>query len=509
VVFHCAIGAVALLGVVSGAGGQCEAAKLAAQDPANADLFGTSVSVSGEVALIGVPLDDDAGSASGSAYVFEYDAELHRWKSHSKLTALDAAPDSAFGNSVDIDGGVAVIGAPLDQHGCEKECNYGSAYVFRFDGLQWLQEQKLIAADPSIGDGFGSAVAISGEVLVVGVAGDDVVGANSGSACVYRYHRGDLGESIWVREAFLTASDAGAGDLFGQHVAVSGDVALISAILNDDVGVYVFRFDGRQWVEEVKLVGGDAAPNQAFGASVSIDGEVALIGSPATDDAGPNAGSAYFFRYDGGTGMWTEEAKITGSDTGAGDSFGWATVSGELAVIGARRADDACPADPDCDSGSAYLFHYDPQSGLWAELAKFVASDAEAGDEFGMSVSVSGPWALVGARLSDDAAPASGSAYVFGLDGPDCNGNGLCDDRDIFEGQSDDANDNGIPDECECPADLDGDTNVGITDFLALLASWGACPGPCPPACPADLDGDCTVGITDFLVMLAAWGPCA
>jgi hypothetical protein len=56
------------------------------------------------------------------------------------------------------------------------------------------------------------------------------------------------------------------------------------------------------------------------------------------------------------------------------------------------------------------------------------------------------------------------------------------------------------------PGDLDGDGAVGITDLLALLAAWGPCPGPCPPACPADLDGDCTVGITDLLALLAGWG---
>ena len=67
-----------------------------------------------------------------------------------------------------------------------------------------------------------------------------------------------------------------------------------------------------------------------------------------------------------------------------------------------------------------------------------------------------------------------------------------------------------VDDSCggSCPADLDDDNNVGITDFLALLAQWGFCTLPCPPTCPADFDGDCFVGITDFLELLASWGPC-
>ena len=56
------------------------------------------------------------------------------------------------------------------------------------------------------------------------------------------------------------------------------------------------------------------------------------------------------------------------------------------------------------------------------------------------------------------------------------------------------------------PADLDGDCRVGIIDFLTLLANWGPCPDPCPPACVADIDGDCMVGILDFLALLLHWG---
>ncbi len=66
-----------------------------------------------------------------------------------------------------------------------------------------------------------------------------------------------------------------------------------------------------------------------------------------------------------------------------------------------------------------------------------------------------------------------------------------------------DSNGNGIPDGCDCPADVDGDGAVGITDFLALLAAWGSNPGH-----TADIDNDGVVGILDFLTLLSDWGPC-
>jgi DNA-binding beta-propeller fold protein YncE len=101
----------------------------------------------------------------------------------------------------------------------------------------------------------------------------------------------------------------------------------------------------------------------------------------------------------------------------------------------------------------------------------------------------------------------TGMGFVPG-EGVDCNLNLLPDTCDIASGSSNDGNRNGVPDECESiPGDLDGDGAVGITDFLALLASWGPCPQPCPPpgACAADLDGDCQVGIVDFLMLLQNW----
>ena len=85
---------------------------------------------------------------------------------------------------------------------------------------------------------------------------------------------------------------------------------------------------------------------------------------------------------------------------------------------------------------------------------------------------------------------------------PECSGNWLIRAR---RAGSQDADENGIPDEC-VPGDLDGDGFIGITDFLLLLSAWGPCPDPCPPSCNADLDGDCNVGITDFLILLGNWG---
>ena len=121
--------------------------------------------------------------------------------------------------------------------------------------------------------------------------------------------------------ARLTDSDAAAGDFFGCSVSVSGDVVVIGAAGDyeggsDSGSAYVFRWDGSSWVEEAKLTGSDAAGGDYFGFSVSVSGDVAVIGAPKDDDDGDYSGSAYVFRWDGSA--WFEQAKLTASDAATG-----------------------------------------------------------------------------------------------------------------------------------------------------------------------------------------------
>jgi hypothetical protein len=156
-----------------------EEAKLTASDGAAGDRFGFSVSVSGDVAIVAAFLDDDAGTDSGSAYVFRFDGAA--WNEEAKLAASDGAADDHFGISVAVSADVAVAGANADD---DAGLQSGSAYVFRFDGTAWNEEAKLNASDGALGDLFGGAVAVC-ETAVIGATGDDDAGTNSGSAYVF------------------------------------------------------------------------------------------------------------------------------------------------------------------------------------------------------------------------------------------------------------------------------------------------------------------------------------
>lgn len=480
---------VCLLAFSSTVWGQCEIEKITAQDGGASDLFAYSVSVSGEFALIGSSYYDGVASNSGAAYVYRYDVLSGNWTVQEILTASDAQPGpfgDFFGHAVYINDNMAVIGAPLDDEACPnspKFCNSGSAYVFRFDPKlsHWIEEDKLFASDGDIEDQFGTAVSISGDVAIIGVPLDDDVkiGFTSGSAYVFRK---DPKSNNWIEEAKLTASDANAGGHFGRGVAIQNDVAVIVGNSNNkDLGVYagtayVFQFDPKtgMWNEEHKLTASDAANFNGF-SSVSLSDDLVVIGVSGDDDGGMNSGAAYVFRYDAKAKLWTELDKLTASDAEPNDRLGQSiSLSNDLILVGARLDDDACPIDPGCDSGSAYLFQYDPKTDSWLEKAKLTASDPSALDDFGRSVSISGNLAIIGSPGDDEIAPSAGAVYSFDLSA------------------------------CLCPADLDGDGSVNTSDLLALFAQWGPNPGS-----QADLDGDGIVNTTDLLTLFANWGPCA
>jgi len=159
------------------------------------------------------------------------------------------------------------------------------------------------------------------------------------------------------------------------------------------------------WPQQDKVAASDGAADDYFGHSVSIDGDYALIGAERDDDSGYWRGSAYVFKRSGTT--WTEEAKLTASDGADGDQFGVSvSIDGDYALIGAY-----CDDDNGEESGSAYVFK---RSGTtWTEEAKLTASDGADGDCFGHSVSIDGDYALIGAMFDDDNGEDSGSAYVF------------------------------------------------------------------------------------------------
>ena len=202
---------------------------------------------------------------------------------------------------------------------------------------------ELLAADGLAFDEFGTAVAISGEVLVVGAPRHDQNGSSAGAAYVYRFDVN--GSGTWAQEAKLLPADVQAGDRFGLSVAVDGNVIVVGSYRDDDNGnnsgaAYVFRYEGSRWLEESKLLASDGASADYFGYSVAIDGNVAVAGAYRDDDNGSRSGSAYVFRFNDDSGGWLQEAKLIASDGTAFDEFGRVVaVTADRILTGAPAAD--------------------------------------------------------------------------------------------------------------------------------------------------------------------------
>jgi len=262
----------------------------------------------------------------------------------------------------------------------------------------WTDMHKVFASDGTTDDRFGLAVAIDGDYAVVGSYIDDNEnGTDAGAA--YIFHRNG---TTWIEQQKLIASDGNSQDYFGASVSIDGDYAVIGATRgdgnNNDTGsAYVFIRNGSNWTEQTELTASYGYSGNQFG-TVSISGSYILVGARNND----SHGSAYIFFREGTT--WTEQVKITGSDGNNNDTFGQSvSLDGDYAIVGDHEIL--------VYTGAAYIFH---RSGTtWTEQAKLNGSDGTAWERFGLSVSISGDYAVVGSYMHDRGFANNGSAYVF------------------------------------------------------------------------------------------------
>jgi len=310
-------------------------AKLLPPDPAELDEFGVSVSVYGDVAVVGSFRDDDLGNSSGSAYVFRKSGTS--WSLEQKLLASDGASSDFFGISVSVSGDVIAIGAHGDNN--NNGFNAGSAYIFRWNGTEWMEEQKLLSPEASGGNELGYSVSLSGDIVAVS--------ALYGPVDVFRWN----GVS-WQAEQTLEAQ--------GLTVAASGDVIIVGAAQHDHNGsANVYRWNGSSWVHQQVLVPLKGGEHTHFGTSVSVSGDAAVVGAIWDDENGNRAGSAYVFRWDGFA--WVEEQKLLPSDGVGKFEFGWsAAVDGNVAVVGA--------IGDGFGVGAAYVFNLACEEGYYGPL---------------------------------------------------------------------------------------------------------------------------------------------
>lgn len=317
-----------------GSGWEVEAVLDSPAAPIN-ECFGSSVSLDGDTALIGVREPIIWYPIWGAAYVFTREGTT--WKRQATLQGHDQIWNDWFGTRVEIVGDRALVVA-------RGTAPAGGVYVFTRQGTSWSEEAKLTPGDAPYDAAFGETLAYDGDTAVVG-ATYRRTGAGVAVGAAYVYARDG---STWNEEALLVASDGALLDMFGSAVAVRGDTILVAAEAADagavnSGAVYVFRRTGTRWFEEAKLVADDASERSFFGSSLALMGERALIGADQDDAGAVNGGAVYEFTRPGT--LWRQEAKFTPEVPRVAANFGLsAAADGDRALVGSYGSTPPFPS---------------------------------------------------------------------------------------------------------------------------------------------------------------------
>ncbi len=319
------------------------------------DHFGYSVFASGDTVVVGAIFEgsnatgvngDETNNSeivSGAAYVFVRNGTT--WSQQAYLKASNTQSGDLFGISVTASNDLVAVGAygedsdAVNVDGDETDnsaTNSGAAYVFVRNGTTWSQQAYLKPSNTNADDFFGASVAASGDTVVVGatnedssatgVDGDDTDNSANAAGAAYVFVR-DVG-GAWSQQAYLKASNTGAGDNFGNSIAADGDTVIIGSFLEDsnatglngdhannsapDSGAaYVFVRDaGATWTPHSYVKATNTDSIDRFGASVAASGDTIVVGAYGekssatgvngnqTDNSLNNAGATYVFEPD-------------------------------------------------------------------------------------------------------------------------------------------------------------------------------------------------------------------
>ncbi|HSR10440.1 MAG TPA: cadherin-like beta sandwich domain-containing protein [Thermodesulfobacteriota bacterium] len=387
------------------------------------------------------------------------------------VTATTADP----GARITVNGTAAVSGQPSQPIPLNPGPNAVTVVVTAADGVSRKNyavsanflalEAYIKASNTNAGDFFGSGIALSGDTLAVGAPSEagaaTGVNGNQGdnsarySGAVYVFVRSG---TTWTQQAYIKASNTNASDYFGTGLALSGDTLAVGAPgesssatgINGDQAdnnaydsgaVYVFVRSGTTWTQQAYIKASNTNAYDHFGSRVALSGDTLAVGAPDEDssaagvdgnqgdNSAPSSGAVYVFTRSGAN--WTQQAYIKASNANAMDYFGSGlALSGDTLAVGAYNESSSATGvngnqadNSAAGAGAVYIF---ARAGTtWAQQAYIKASNANAGDNFGSSMAVSGDTLAVGApgeassaggvngNQADNSAASSGAVYVF------------------------------------------------------------------------------------------------
>jgi hypothetical protein len=321
------------------------------------------------------------------------------------ISASDSLNVKSFGNSVDVHGDFVIVGAPSTTHG--SAYNAGSAHIYQKSGDHWIERYKIGASDPVAGAEFGAAAAMDTLYAIVGAPQSHNDGVASGAAYVFRR----LGTN-WVFQQKLASPFNEMNCFFGAAVDVQGPFAIVGAPLaNTSRGAHtgaaaIYYCNGSYWSLIKILVAPDGAYADWFGQAVQIDAANAIVGAPYDDNQiGTNAGAAYIFS---GSSSWANSQKLVARGSGAYAGGGLSvSIKGSYAILGAAWESN------EKGSGAGAIYFYGLDGSVWRQTHRFVSPYAGDGQHFGQAVDLSTYFAAAGAPYGSGDF---GFAYIYLMD---------------------------------------------------------------------------------------------
>jgi len=380
---------------------------------AQGDRFGFSVAASYDTVVVGSPLSfEGVFTEAGSAYVYTLQSAFPPiWSQQAKLESDVPWLTQVFGWSVSVSGNTIAVGAPLeDATFFPEDADTGSVYVYHRSGVSWTLQQKLGASNPTDHALFGSSVSVDGTTLAVGVRG-----ANGNTGAVYLF---ELIGSTWTQKAILVGADSVVGDQFGGSVSLSGDRLVVgadradlAAPLRPDAGAaYAFaRSSTGVWTQKAKLLPTSSLRDDNFGTSVSVSGNTIACGQPFLG-VGANAniklGAVSVFVET--EGVWSLQRTLMAADGVDDDYFGRSVaINGDELAVGAYYKNVGEPG-----AGAGYLFRRTNTS--WNQVSRYQALVPGRINEFGVSAAIASGNTVFGALLNSNiTGNEAGAAYVF------------------------------------------------------------------------------------------------
>lgn len=334
--------------------------------------FGSSVSCSGTLAIAG-----------GRGAVVTYAWYRNAWTRTGRLeTGVPTAVSDGYGLAVDMDSGVAVVGAPYH------DGDRGAAYVFTYSGSQgrWYYAPELVPTDPlPAGSRFGTSVTVDDGVIVVGASGEDGANGQVTRGAFYVFTRA---VDVWEQsDTVLSPNGPAATDWFGHELCLYGDTLVVGAPKAESAEGAAYAYPivngsagSPQLLKAFDHIGTSATVGDHFGHAVTIRGGTMLVGAPGADGG---AGSAFVFVKDGNS--WVAESVID-KPAGAGEYGSAVSLCTNEALVGAHA-----------DAGGGSASHFTRAASTWTYRSNMGAGSTTAGDEYGYAVELYCSWAMVGA----------------------------------------------------------------------------------------------------------------